>query len=120
MFSQAGCGSCHTPPLYASNALTPVAGFTVPPEHLQKYSIINRVVGTDPELALRTRKGTGYYKVPSLKGLWYRGPLQHAGAVRSLEEWFAPSRLPKVPGHVFGLNLPDRDRRALIAFLKTL
>jgi hypothetical protein len=25
-------------------------------------------VGTDPNLALNTRKGTGLYKVPSLKG----------------------------------------------------
>jgi hypothetical protein len=25
-----------------------------------------------------------------------------------------------VPGHRFGLNLPPDDRRALIAFLKTL
>ncbi len=34
-------------------------------------------VGTDPFLALKTRRGTGYYKVPSLKGVWYRGPFEH-------------------------------------------
>ena len=28
-------------------------------------------LGTDPGLALATRKGTGYYKVSSLKDLWY-------------------------------------------------
>jgi len=37
---------------------------------------------------LRTRKATGYYKVPTLKGLWYRSPLEHSGSVASLEEWF--------------------------------
>jgi hypothetical protein len=69
---------------------------------------------------MRTRKGTGYYKVPSLKGVWYRGPLHHAGAVRSLEEWFDPARTGAVPGHPFGLGLAAGDRGALIAFLRTL
>jgi cytochrome c peroxidase len=43
-------------------------------------------VGTDPGLALLTRKGTGYYKIPSLKGVWYRGHYLHDGSVASLEE----------------------------------
>jgi hypothetical protein len=120
VFSHEGCGACHTAPLYTSNALTPASGFTVPAEHLTRYPIINRSVGTDPELAMRTRKGTGYYKVPSLKGVWYRGPFQHGGAVKTLDEWFDPVRLDRVPGHPFGLNLPRDDRRALIAFLETL
>jgi cytochrome c peroxidase len=47
IFSRAGCDSCHTPPLYTSNKLTPVAGFTVPADHLRRYGIINRSVGTD-------------------------------------------------------------------------
>ena len=100
--------------------LTPALGFIVPADHLKRYDIINRSVGTDPELALRTRKGTGYYKVPSLKGAWYRGPFQHAGAVKTLEEWFDPARLGKVPGHAFGLKLTPVDRLAVIAFIETL
>ena len=120
VFAREGCRVCHTPPLYTSNTLTPATGFTVPGEHLKRYGIINRSVGTDPELAMRTRKGTGYYKVPSLKGAWYRGPFQHAGAVKTLEEWFDPARLDRVPGHSFGLTLTPDDRRALIAFLETL
>ena len=120
VFAREGCRVCHTPPLYTSNTLTPATGFTVPAEHLKRYGIINRSVGTDPELAMRTRKGTGYYKVPSLKGVWYRGPFQHAGAVKTLEEWFDPGRLDRVPGHRFGMTLTPDDRRALIAFLETL
>ncbi len=93
-------------------------------------------VGTDLGLALKTRKGTGYYKVPSLKGLWYRGHYTHDGAVASLEEMFDPDRvkdthipggwkLPDVKtravkGHPFGLDLSEEDHEALIAFLKTL
>ena len=120
VFSREGCNTCHTAPLYTSNTLTPSDGFIVPGDHLQRYGIINRSVGTDPELAMRTRKGTGYYKVPSLKGAWYRGPFQHAGAVHTLEEWFDPARLGRVPGHPFGLTLNSGDRRALIAFIETL
>jgi len=97
-----------------------VTGFEVPGDHRRRYRIIDRVVGTDPELALRTRKGTGYYKVPSLKGVWYRGPLHHAGAAATLEDWFDPARRPGIPGHPFGLDLSAADRRCLIGFLKTL
>jgi hypothetical protein len=120
LFAREGCNACHTAPLYTSNSLTPAAGFTVPQEHLTRYAIVNRPVGTDPALAMRTRKGTGYYKVPSLKGAWYRGPFQHAGAVKTLEEWLDPARLDRVPGHPFGLTLAPADRRALIAFIETL
>jgi cytochrome c peroxidase len=76
------------------------------------------------------------HKVPSLRGLWYRDTLEHSGSMQSLEEWFDSARLaadyrPKgcnppdvktrpVPGHLFGLNLPAEDKRALLAFLRTL
>ena len=120
VFAREGCNACHTAPLYTSNALTPAPGFVVPSEHLERYAVINRTVGTDPDLAMRTRKGTGYYKVPSLKGVWYRGPFQHAGVVKAIEDWFDPARPISTPGHLFGLALTSRDRLALIAFLRTL
>jgi hypothetical protein len=55
--------------------------------------LIGFSVGTDPGTALRTRKGTGFCKVPSLKGVWYRGRYGHDGSVTSLVEWFNPARL---------------------------
>lgn len=77
-----------------------------------------------------------YYKIPSLKGVWYRGPFEHNGSVATLEDWFDPKRLrPEyvptgfkgygvktraVKGHEFGLNLSDSDKTALIAYLRTL
>ena len=76
IFQREGCGVCHTPPLYTNNQLTPAEGFAVPEDHSHRYDILPIYVGTDPKLALKTRRGTGYYKVPSLKGLWYRGPLE--------------------------------------------
>ncbi len=136
VFAREGCARCHTPPLYTNNQLTPVDGFNVPEDHRSRFDIMSMSVGTDTRLALRTRRGTGYYKVPSLKGVWYRGPFEHNGSVATLEDWFDPRRvrddyLPTgfrgagvttraVKGHLFGLDLSPEDRRALIAFLKTL
>lgn len=134
VFDDEGCARCHTPPLYTSNKLLPVDGFRPPKEHYERFDVARRRVGTDPELATATRRGTGYYKVPSLKGLWYRGPLEHSGSVATLEDWFDARRQddgyvptgyvgrgPRaVPGHDFGLDLDPEDKRALIAFLRTL
>ena len=74
--------------------------------------------------------------MPSLKGVWYRGPFEHSGSIASLEKWFDAARLRDdylskgwnppdtrarpISGHRFGLNLAVEDKRALIAFLKTL
>lgn len=136
VFEREGCPRCHTPPLYTNNMLTPAPGFAVPDEDRKKYRIMDVTVGTDPFLATRTRRGTGYYKVPSLKGVWYRGPFEHNGSVATLEDWFDPRRLGRdyvptgyrgsggtaraIKGHPFGLTLSPEDKRALIAFLKTL
>ena len=136
IFKREGCEGCHTPPYYTNNTLTPARGFTPPAEHLTKYSVTQISVGTDSTLALRTRKGTGYYKVPSLRGVWYRGPFEHNGSVATLEDWFDPARLRDdyvptgfkgvgvktraIKGHEFGLKLPPDDKAALIAFLRTL
>jgi hypothetical protein len=136
VFERDGCTMCHRPPLYTDNKLTPADGFTPPKEHLKKYDILAISVGTDPDLALKTRRGTGYYKVPSLKGVWYRGMFGHSGWCVTLEDWFDPRRtrddyVPTgfkpyggktfpVKGHIFGLDLSPQDRKALIAFLKTL
>ncbi|MBK7642126.1 MAG: hypothetical protein IPJ19_03610 [Planctomycetes bacterium] len=132
IFASEGCAKCHTQPLYTNNKLVPVPGFDPPPS----AEISERRVGTDPGLALRTRKGTGFYKVPSLRGVWYRGLYEHDGSVNSLEDWFDPRRLSEdyvpsgwrglgvqqraVPGHEFGLELSPEDKAALIAFLRTL
>jgi hypothetical protein len=133
IFQQQGCSGCHTPPYYTSNKLTPALGFRVPDELGKAENILNVCVGTDPVLATRTRRGTGFYKVPSLRGVWFRSAFGHTGQADTLEEWFDPDRLnadyvPKgyhrglgpILGHEFGLKIRQEDRMALIAFLKTL
>lgn len=136
VFQRAGCAGCHTPPLYTNNKLTIAEGFTPPPGATEKYDIMPVSVGTDPNLTLKTRRGTGYYKVPSLRGVWYRGMFGHSGWCATLDDWFDPRRLRDdyvptgfmsygaktyaVKGHPFGLELAADDKKALIAFLKTL
>ena len=74
--------------------------------------------------------------MPSLKGVWYRSMFGHSGWCATLEDYFHPRRVHDdcvptgfkpydrqthaVKGHTFGLTLPEADRHALIAFLKTL
>jgi hypothetical protein len=136
VFEREGCGWCHTPPLFTNNKLLPAPGFQVPEDHLKKYDVLRVPVGTDPNLTMNTRRGTGYYKVPSLKGVWYRNMFEHSGSVATLEDWFDPKRLREdyvptgfrgynvktraVPGHEFGLKLSIEDKSDLIAYLKTL
>ena len=131
-----GCAGCHTPPLYTNNKLTLAKGFQPPRGNAKSLDVMPISVGTDPGLALKTRKGTGYYKVPSLKGLWYRGRYLHDGTVASLEEMFDPERLADthvpggwkppglkthaIVGYEFGLRLTSPERQALISFLRTL
>jgi hypothetical protein len=133
IFQQQGCPGCHTPPLFTNNRLTPATGFQIPDQLRKTDQILDISLGTDPALALRSRRATGFYKVPSLRGVWYRNAFGHMGQAETLEEWFDPTRLNAnyvphgfhltpgpIKGHEFGLKLSEEDRRALIAFLKTL
>jgi len=137
IFEAEGCGECHTPPAYTNNKLVAAPGFEPPADaEAMGLDVSKRRVGTDAGLATRTRKGTGYYKIPSLRGLWYRGLYEHDGSVASLEDWFDPKRLSDdyvpsgfrgpgvthraVPGHTFGHDLAPDEKKALIAFLRTL
>ncbi|HMF41110.1 MAG TPA: hypothetical protein VKQ32_10460 [Polyangia bacterium] len=109
----AGCAGCHAPP-----------ALTGPPVSLA-------VVGTDPTLGLSADRGTGTYRVPSLRGAATRGPLLHDGTLPSMDALLDPSRLTDsfserlhgtgaVPGHMFGLDLGDADRAALLSYLVAL
>jgi hypothetical protein len=114
VFEREGCAACHTPPLFTNNKLTPAGNFKPPESHLKTYDILPVRVGTDSRLALASRRGTGYYKVPSLRGVWYRGPFEHNGSVATLEDWFDARRLREdyIPtGFVgYGIETPSCQR----------
>jgi mono/diheme cytochrome c family protein len=136
IFRREKCGSCHSAPNYTTGELTPADGFEPPFDHPIFGDIRDRSVGTDPGLALKTRKGTGFYKIPSLRGLWYRPQLLHDASIASLEELFDAARLspeyePKgwnppgvttraVRGLEFLTKLTPEEKTALIAFLRSL
>ncbi len=136
IFHREGCINCHAPPNYTSGKLTVALGYKPPEDHPCQEDIVRISVGTDAGLAMKTRKGTGFYKIPSLRGVWYRPRLLHDGSVASLEEMFDPRRLRAdhvpggwkgpgiakrtIPGHPFGLNLKAREKSDLLAFLRGL
>ncbi len=138
------CYECHDPKQgYTNNKLITAPGYEPPANHPARDDIMRdaagtpRRVGTDPGLTVTTRRGTGFYKVPSLQGVWYRGPFEHNGSVATLEDWFDSRRIQNdyvptgwkgvpgtktrvVKGHEFGLDLSEEDKKALISFLRTL
>ncbi|HET9990098.1 MAG TPA: cytochrome c, partial [Kofleriaceae bacterium] len=96
----ASCAGCHAGD-----------GFTGEPVALD-------AVGTDPTVGLSLERGTGTYRVPSLRGVADRTWLLHDGSVSSLAALLDPAR--PSPGHHFGAELSADDRAALVAFLHTL
>ena len=86
-------------------------------------------VGTDDHLGLSRDRGTGNYRVPSLRGVSSRGPLLHDASISSVDELLDPARLAPsyhgrlggpVPGHAWGTLLSAEERGAVAAFLRSL
>jgi hypothetical protein len=112
VFATAGCINCHDNPAYA--------GRPIP----------HKRVGTNPALATGQARGTGNYRVAPLLDVGNAAPYLHHGAVGSLADLLSPARLTAdyrgplgtgaVPGHNFGTDLAEADRRALISFLEIL
>ena len=107
------CASCHVPP-----------AFTGAPVPLH-------VVGTNSYIGLSPDRGTGTYRVPSLRGVATRGPLLHDASLPGLDAMFDPARTTStyeggrlgpgaVSGHPYGLRLREAERLALTAYLQTL
>jgi mono/diheme cytochrome c family protein len=101
VFETAGCASCHVPPLYTSDRLVSI-----------------EEVGTDPAAGQSPARVTGYYRIPSLRGVGRTAPYLHHGGVRTLEELFDPERAE--PGHRYGLELDEHDREALFVLLRAI
>jgi hypothetical protein len=108
---ESACASCHAPPDTFTGSPVPLA-----------------VAGTDPTLGLSPERGTGLYRVPSLRGAGSRGPLLHDASAPDLETFFDPARVDPgytlgrgggpIPGHTFNIALSDDDRAAVLATLK--
>ncbi|HHO49805.1 MAG TPA: cytochrome c [Deltaproteobacteria bacterium] len=81
------------------------------------------LVGTDPEATRSQTRGTGRYRIPSLRGVSDRPLLLHDASVGDLRVLLDPARVQggPTPGpHPFGLELSPGERDALLRFLWTL
>ncbi|MDB5215324.1 MAG: hypothetical protein JWO86_3251 [Myxococcaceae bacterium] len=94
------CGSCHQGEAASG---TPIA---------------LAAIGTDPTVGTSPDRGTGSYRVPSLRSVRDRRRMFASGAIDDLEALLAPNRA--VPGHRFGLALDAKDRAALLEYLRGL
>ena len=94
------CASCHEPPDFS--------GPSVPLED----------VGTDRTVGESPDRFTGFYRMPSLRGVGNRRRLFANGGVFDVREVLDPSRT--APGHEFGLGLSAEQREELLAYLATL
>ena len=141
---KANCMACHNGPRFTDNAfhntgVPPVKN--LPPDRGRGEAVAQ--VQADPfnclgqfrdgdasacrELRFMVRDGQQLvraYKTPSLRGAATRAPYMHAGQFSSLDEVVAhySKAPPAVDGvlEVHPLDLSDRERAALVAFLKTL
>ena len=76
------------------------------------------MVGTDPAVGASPDRGTGSYRVPSLRAVGDRRRMFASGAIDDVDALLAPDRA--VPGHRFGLALDAKDRKGLLVYLRGL
>jgi len=92
----ARCAGCHDP-------ARAFGGDLVAAEDLR----VDTAVAQDPE------RGTGYYKIPTLRGVSSNAPYLHDGGAPTLDALLAA-------GHPSGEHIPPAERAVLLTFLDTL
>jgi mono/diheme cytochrome c family protein len=93
------CGFCHAGEALAGGLITP------------------ETADTEETIAWSATRGTGAYRVPSLRGLGQRESLLHDGSVPSIDALLDPARTGE---HRVGRGLSSNDRAALSAYLRAL
>jgi hypothetical protein len=136
VFEREGCGGCHPVPHYSNNKLTLAKGWVPPKGHPYRADMLLMSVGTEPAVALETRKAqdstrchlsrdcgiatrcdmTGRWRV------WTNGSIPPGCAMITVPKGFKGYQVEHlaVPGHEYGLKLATDERAALLAFLKIL
>jgi cytochrome c5 len=88
-------------------------------------------IGTDPELAFGTARGTGLYRPAALVRVADAAPYLHDGDVPNLEALLSDARTRPgydggtrgpgpIPGHLFGTDLSTEQRADVLSYLSTL
>lgn len=83
-------------------------------------SVALSIVGTDASVGASRDRGTGGYRVPSLRHVGDRRLLFATGAVANIDALLEPTPARRSAGHTFGLDLAEPDRAALVRYLHRL
>lgn len=141
---KANCATCHNGPRFTDGSFHNTGVPPVPnlPPDRGRVAVISELqadpfnclgayrdgdAGACGELKFMKKSGSELiraYKTPSLRGVAGRPPYMHAGQFRTLEDVVAhyAKAAPSVEGvnETHPLALSDRERAALVAFLRTL
>lgn len=141
---KANCSTCHTGPRFTDNhfhntGVPPVPGL---PEDRGRVAVVEEVLGDPFNCVGKFRDGgeeacgelrfmqktspelVRAYKTPSLRGVADRAPYMHAGQFSTLEQvvghYATAPKAVEGESEIHPVTLSDRERAALVAFLKTL
>ena len=112
--SKGGCWKCHTPPLFTDE------GF-----HNTGIGVLDGAPEEGRAAVTKNPTDRGKWKTPTLRSVRLTAPYMHDGSIETLEDvvdFYARGGNPNplLDRKMKPLDLTDRDRRALVAFLKSL
>jgi cytochrome c peroxidase len=124
------CNTCHSAPMF-NDGNTVNAYYDV--DFLANLTGGGIDIGLDMQSKDRGAKNSGGFKIPSLRNVELTGPYMHDGRFKTLEEVVghyndgvknSPSLSARLKdpntGKPLKLNLSDSDKKAIVAFMKTL
>ena len=112
--SKGGCWKCHTPPLFTDERF-----------HNTGVGVVDGVAEAGRAAVTKAPEDKGKWKTPTLRSVRLTAPYMHDGSIETLEEvvdFYARGGNPNplLDRKMKPLDLSDRDRAALVAFLKSL
>jgi CxxC motif-containing protein (DUF1111 family) len=116
VFAAVGCTACHVPALPTGPSANPL--FNRRPVPLYADLLLHDI-GTGDGIRQDAAEA-GEIRTPALWGLRFRRPLLHDGSAATIEEAIRRHRGEADLSRLGVERLPDRDRAALLAFLRSL
>ncbi|MFK7740136.1 MAG: cytochrome-c peroxidase [Planctomycetota bacterium] len=112
--SKGGCWKCHTPPLFTDERF-----------HNTGIGVLDGLAEPGHSTVTGEASDRGRFKTPSLRGVRRTAPYMHDGSLRTLPEVVefyvrGGNANEHLDRRMKPLELSDADKRALVAFLRTL
>lgn len=114
VFKKVGCANCHAGPLFTDGRFLNIGiGMDSPNPDTGRYEIT------------KDEKDWGAFKVPTLREAEHTYPYMHDGSLKTLEQvvdYYDKGGNPNKNLHplMVPLNLSDKDKKALVSFMKAL